>query len=186
MRGPAFTCTISRRGPPRARSTRRHLPALTTFPTGTRRRTVAGAVVGRRPMATRAFAATFLIASAVVAWLTITIPLAARALQLGIAVSVAYVAWLAWHGSRVLRRVLADARSGAGEPTGLAADLPFVSLIVPARNEARVIDDTVRAVAALRYHRGASPAYEALVVDDGSDDGTGDAARAAAIGAPIR
>ncbi len=105
-------------------------------------------------MATRAFAAAFLISSAVVAWLTITIPLAARALQLGIAVSVAYVAWLAWHGSRVLRRVLADARSGAGEPTGLAVDLPFVSLIVPARNEASVIDDTVRAVAALRYHRG--------------------------------
>lgn len=136
-------------------------------------------------MATRAFAAAFLIASAAVAWLTITIPLAARALQLGIAVSVAYVAWLAWHGSRVLRRVLADARSGAGEPTGMAVDLPFVSLIVPARNEASVIDDTVRAVAALRYHRGAAPGYEALVVDDGSDDGTGDSARAAAIGAPI-
>ena len=136
-------------------------------------------------MATRAFAAAFLIASAVVAWLTITIPLAARALQLGIAVSVAYVAWLAWHGSRVLRRVVADARSGAGEPTGLAGDLPFVSLIVPARNEASVIDDTVRAVAALRYHRGAAPGYEALVVDDGSDDGTGQAARAAAMGTPI-
>ena len=136
-------------------------------------------------MATRGFAAAFLLVSALVAWLTISIPLAARALQLGIGVSVAYVAWLAWHGSRVLRRVLADGRSGAGEPTGLAGDLPFVSLVVPARNEASVIDDTVRAVAALRYHRGASPAYEALVVDDGSDDGTGDAARAAATGAPI-
>ncbi len=136
-------------------------------------------------MATRAFAAAFLIASALVAWLTITIPLAARALQLGIGVSVAYVAWLAWHGSRVLRHVLDDARSGAGEPTGLAGDLPFVSIVVPARNEASVIDDTVRAVAALRYHRGGTPAYEALVVDDGSDDGTGDAARGAVAGAPI-
>jgi 1,2-diacylglycerol 3-beta-glucosyltransferase len=136
-------------------------------------------------MATRAFAAAFLLASALVAWITISVPLAARALQLGIGVSVAYVAWLAWHGSRALRRALADARSGGSEPTGLAGDLPFVSLVVPARNEASVIDDTVRAVAALRYHRRGSPAYEALVVDDGSDDGTGDAARAAAGEAPI-
>jgi 1,2-diacylglycerol 3-beta-glucosyltransferase len=136
-------------------------------------------------MATRAFATAFLLASAVVAWLAISIPLAARALQLGIGASIVYVAWLAWHGSRVLRRSLAAARSGAGEPTGLAGDLPFVSLVVPARNEASVIDDTVRALAAMRYHRGALPAYEALVVDDGSTDGTGDAARAAAEGAPI-
>jgi len=136
-------------------------------------------------MATRISAAAFLLASALVAWLTITIPIAARALQLGIGVSVAYVAWLAWHGSRVLRRVLDDARSGVGEPTGLANDLPFVSIVVPARNEASVIDDTVRAVAALRYHRSGAPAYEAVVVDDGSDDGTGDAARAAVGDAPI-
>ncbi len=136
-------------------------------------------------MATRISAAAFLLASALVAWLTITIPIAARALQLGIGVSVAYVAWLAWHGSRVVRRVLDDARSGAGEPTGLANDLPFVSIVVPARNEASVIDDTVRAVAALRYHRSGAPAYEAVVVDDGSDDGTGDAARAAVGDAPI-
>ncbi len=137
-------------------------------------------------MAIRASALAFLLASGVVAWLTITIPIAARALQLGVAASVAYVAWLAWHGSRVLRRALADARSGAGEPTGMARDLPFVSFIVPARNEASVIHDTVRALAALRYHNGASPAYEGLVVDDGSDDGTGDAARAAVGAAPIR
>jgi len=136
-------------------------------------------------MATRAFAAAFLLASGIVAWLTIGIPLAARALQLGIGVSIAYVAWLAWHGSRVLRRALADAEGGAGVPTGHAGDLPFVSLIVPARNEAKVIGDTVRAVAELRYHRGGRPAYEALVVDDGSDDGTGDVARAAVFGAPI-
>ena len=136
-------------------------------------------------MATRFSAAAFLFASALVAWLTITVPIAARALQLGIGVSVAYVAWLAWHGSRVLRRAFDDARSSAGEPTGLAGDLPFVSIVVPARNEAGVIDDTVRAVAGLRYHRGGVPAYEAFVVDDGSADGTGDAARAAVGDAPI-
>ena len=130
-------------------------------------------------MATRLFAGAFLAASAIVAWMTITIPLAARALQLGIALSMAYVAWLAWRGSRVLRAALDDARSATKEPTGLANDLPFVSLIVPARNEERVIGDTVRSLSALRYHRSGIPAYEILVIDDGSTDGTGDAARAA-------
>jgi 1,2-diacylglycerol 3-beta-glucosyltransferase len=138
-------------------------------------------------MAPRLFAGAFLLASCIVAWVTITIPVAARTLQLGIAVSMAYVAWLAWRGSRVLRRALVDARSGAGEPTGLANDLPFVSLIVPARNEAAVIDDTVRSLCALRYHRAGAPAYEVVVVDDGSSDETGEAARsAAAPGAPVQ
>ncbi|MDQ4035588.1 MAG: glycosyltransferase family 2 protein [Chloroflexota bacterium] len=138
-------------------------------------------------MASRLFAAAFLVASGVVAWVTITVPLAARLLQLGIAVSMGYVAWLAWHGSRVLRRARSEARSGAGEPTGLATDLPFVSLIVPARNEESVIDDTVRSLTALRYHRAGVPAFEVVVVDDGSSDATGAAARAAAAGdAPLQ
>jgi 1,2-diacylglycerol 3-beta-glucosyltransferase len=137
-------------------------------------------------MPTRVTAAAILAASAAVAWLTITVPLAARALQLGIAVSMAYVAWLAWRGSRVLRRALADARSGAGEPTGLARDLPFVSIVVPARDEAAVIDDTVRSLRDLRYHRDGAPAFEVLVVDDGSSDGTGDAARMTGAGGAIQ
>ncbi|MGH2418564.1 MAG: glycosyltransferase [Candidatus Limnocylindria bacterium] len=136
-------------------------------------------------MATRASALAFLFASAVVAWLTISIPIVARALQVGIAASMAYVAWLAWHGSRVMRRSLADARSGAGEPTGIARELPFVSLVVAARNEASVVDETVRALAALRYHVGTEPSFEALVVDDGSSDGTGEAARSSAGDGPI-
>jgi 1,2-diacylglycerol 3-beta-glucosyltransferase len=144
-----------------------------------------GVGAGRRPMATRAVAAALLGASALIAWVTISAPVAARALQLAIIASIAYVAWLAWHGSRVMRRCLAEARSGAGEPTGLAVDLPFVSLVIPARNEAAVIGDTVRSVAALRYHRGATPAYEVVVVDDGSSDGTDAAVRAAAAGLPI-
>ena len=136
-------------------------------------------------MATRLFAAAFLVASVAVAWVTITIPVAARALQLAIALSMGYVAWLAWRGSRVLRRVIDDDRR-RGNPTGLADELPFVSLIVPARNEATVIDGTVRSLAGLRYHRGGSPAFEVLVVDDGSADATGEAARTAATDAPIR
>ena len=138
-------------------------------------------------MAARASAAAILLVSAAVAWLAITVPLVARALQLSIAVSIAYVAWLAWHGWRVMRRAVAEARSGAGEPTGLAADLPFVSIVMPARNEVTVIGASVAAVRALEY-AGADgqPAFELLVVDDGSGDGTGDVARAVDGRAPMR
>jgi 1,2-diacylglycerol 3-beta-glucosyltransferase len=136
-------------------------------------------------MATRAAAAAFLVASAVVAWLTITIPLAARVLQVGIGLSIAYVAWLAWHGSRVLRRTRAEARSGASEPTGLAGGRPRVSLVVPARNEEAVIGETVEALGAMRYHDRDEPRFDVLVIDDASDDGTAHAARGAAGAAPI-
>jgi len=135
-------------------------------------------------MATRLAAAAFLVVSAAVAWLTISVPFAARLLQLVVIVSIGYVAWLAWHGWRVMRRAFADGRSGAAEPTGLARGVPFVSLVVPARNEAAVIGGTVASVARLRYHAGGRPAYELLVVDDGSADETGASARAAAAEAP--
>ena len=129
-------------------------------------------------MAARVTAAAIILVSGIVAWLAITLPLAARTLQGSIAISMAYVAWLAWRGGRVMRRAMADARSGAGEPTGLARGLPFVSLVIPARNEAAVISRSVRAVRALQY-AGADgrPAFDLVVVDDGSDDATGDLAR---------
>ncbi len=133
-------------------------------------------------MRTRFAAAAFLLASILVAWITITNTFAARTLQLAIAVSMGYVAWLAWRGSRVMGRALRDARTGAGEATGLAGSGPRVSLIVPARNEESVIDDTVRSLGELRYHRDGSAAFEVIVIDDGSSDATGDAARAAARG----
>jgi len=136
-------------------------------------------------MATRVAAATFLVVSALVAWLTITVPVAARVLQVLVVVSIGYVAWLSWHGARTMRDALANARSGAAEPTGRAADLPFVSLVVPARDEVGVVAGTVDGLGALRYHAAdGSPRYEVLVVDDGSNDGTGDRARAAADGMP--
>lgn len=51
---------------------------------------------------------------------------------------------------------------------------PLVSVIVPARNEARNIDRCVRSLLATRY-----PAVEVIVVDDHSTDATSDLARAA-------
>jgi 1,2-diacylglycerol 3-beta-glucosyltransferase len=138
-------------------------------------------------MRARATAAGVLVVSGGLAWLAITVPLVARLLQVAIAVSMAYVAWLAWHGWRVMRRAIRDARSGAGEPTGRADGLPFVSLVLPARNEASVIAAAVRALGALAYRRGdGQPAYEVVVLDDGSTDGTGDVARASAGAAGIR
>lgn len=129
-------------------------------------------------MAARLSAAAILLVSGMVAWLAITVPLAARALQVSIAVSMAYVAWLAWHGWRVMRGASADARSSAGEPTGLARELPFVSLVMPARNEATVIGPSVAAARGLAYAGpDGEPAFELVVVDDGSADGTGDVAR---------
>ena len=55
------------------------------------------------------------------------------------------------------------------------ADPPLVSVIVPARNEAKNIERCVRSVLASRY-----PKLEVIVVDDHSTDGTADVVRAAA------
>ena len=52
---------------------------------------------------------------------------------------------------------------------------PLVSIVIPARDEARVIGATVRALLASTY-----PHFELIVVDDRSTDGTGDAVRAIA------
>ena len=135
-------------------------------------------------MATRAIAAAVLLASALVAWLTITSTPAARALQASIILSILYVGYLAWRGAAVMRRAVSASRSGAGEPTGLAGDLPFVSLVLPARDEESVIGTTVRSLRAINYADAAGrPAYDVLVVDDGSTDATGERAREAAAGA---
>jgi 1,2-diacylglycerol 3-beta-glucosyltransferase len=137
-------------------------------------------------MASRLAAAGVLLISIAVAWLAVVSPLAARLLQGIIAVSVGYVAYLAWHGWREMRAALRHGRSGAGIPTGDASDLPFVSFVVPALNEAPVIAAVTRSLAAQRYHAGGEPRFEVIVVDDGSTDGTGDRARGAAAEAPGR
>ncbi len=145
-----------------------------------RPRTAVAAATDVPTMATRLSAASFLAVSALVAWVTITVPLAARLLQLSILLSMLYVAYLAWRGARVMRSALAWGRSGAAEPTGLAGDLPFVSVVVAARNEATVIGPTVAALASQAYARDGEPHFEVLVVDDASTDATHQVARAAA------
>jgi 1,2-diacylglycerol 3-beta-glucosyltransferase len=121
-------------------------------------------------MTTRLLAALILVGSALVAWLAITFALVARTLQAVIAISMVYVAYLALRGYRAMR----DAHA-------LAADdgeaLPWVTLLVAARNEAPVIATTVSALTSQDYG-GAEPRFDVLVVDDGSVDGTGDLARA--------
>ena len=125
-------------------------------------------------MTTRILAAVILVASAVIAWLAITFALVARTLQAVIAISLVYVAYLALRGYQAMR----DARAApAGNETG---ERPWVTLLVAARNEAPVIGGTVSALAGQDYSADGKPRFDVLVVDDGSADGTGDLARAAA------
>ena len=131
-------------------------------------------------MATRVTAATVLVVTALVAWATITFPLAARALQISVVASMLYVAYLAWRGSRAMRQAL-----DAGLATGPTAPGPFVSLVLPARNEASVIAAAIGALRAQRYEASdGSPNFELLAVDDASTDATEEVARQAAAGSP--
>ncbi|MDR7588143.1 MAG: glycosyltransferase family 2 protein, partial [Armatimonadota bacterium] len=51
--------------------------------------------------------------------------------------------------------------------------LPFVSIVVPAKNEEAVIEGTVRSLCALDYAEGGRRRFEVIVVDDQSTDRTG-------------
>lgn len=124
-------------------------------------------------MATRLVAVGILVASALIAWVAISFPPAARALQLGIVASVVYVGYLAWRGWRTMRAALARPAAAAGR------DELTVGVIVPARDEAASIGSVVRDLLAQTHAQ-----LEIVVVDDASIDGTGDAARSAAGGEP--
>ena len=135
-------------------------------------------------MATRLLASGLLAASVLLAWLTINVALAARLLQAGIALSVVYVAYLAWRGHRAIR-VAMGAASATAENADVAGDRaprPFVSIVVPARDEEAVIGAVVADLARQRYTAGGAPQFEVIVVDDGSTDRTATAAQSAGPG----
>lgn len=139
-------------------------------PPGPRRR---HGPLGPAPMRTRLFAALGLLLSGALAWLAVVAVAAARGLQALILVSIGYVTYLGWRGYRVIRAARATA-AGAEPP------LPWVTVIVPARDEGPVIGDVVADVAAQDYADERGARFDLLVIDDGSSDDTGAVATAAA------
>ena len=81
--------------------------------------------------------------------------------------------WMLWRA----RWGGGGSRSLDDEPADPPADAPAVSVVVPARNEARNIERCARSVLASHY-----PRLELVIVDDRSEDGTGDIARVLARG----
>ncbi|MET1064294.1 MAG: glycosyltransferase family 2 protein [Arthrobacter sp.] len=71
------------------------------------------------------------------------------------------------------------ARRRRREVPTLRDEWPAVSIIVPAYNEATVIENCVRSIQLTRYDR-----YEVILVDDGSVDNTAELMRALAAGDP--
>ena len=65
------------------------------------------------------------------------------------------------------------------EPNSPPQPTPLVSILIPMRNEARHIGETVRSLLAQTY-----PCFEVILVDDQSEDGSAQAAKAAAPGDP--
>lgn len=67
-----------------------------------------------------------------------------------------------------MRALNVAARSGERvEPREPREDMPFLSIVVPARNEERQIEDCLRSLLAQRY-----PRFEVIAVDDRSEDRT--------------
>ncbi|MCS7236337.1 MAG: glycosyltransferase family 2 protein [Armatimonadota bacterium] len=73
-------------------------------------------------------------------------------------------------------------RSAPVEPR----QLPFVSVLVPARDEVSVIQETLRCLGQLRYHDARGPRFEVVVLDDRSRDGTGSRAAQVELAVPLR
>ena len=90
---------------------------------------------------------------------------------------IASVSLLAWLHLLLLRGGFWKANRRLGRPGPLSADqAPAVVAVVPARDEAETVGETIRALLAQDY----AGALQVVLVDDGSEDGTAEVARAAA------
>jgi len=136
------------------------------------------------PMRSRLTSGGVLLLCVAMAGITTMSLIAARIVQMGSLLLACYVAFFAWRGAETMRRA-----RGRGTSSGVKAPrLPFVTVVVPARDEAPVIEAVVRDLASQVYEFGNAPHFEVLVVDDGSSDRTGSVARevAAEFGGHVR
>ncbi|HET6745242.1 MAG TPA: glycosyltransferase family 2 protein [Candidatus Limnocylindria bacterium] len=131
-------------------------------------------------MRSRLLAGGLLLASALIAWLAISFTLIARILQAAIGLSLLYVGYLAWRGWQVMRKAI---RTPALPADG---DVPWITVVVPASNEAGVIGALVADLVGQDYRSIDGPRFDVLVVDDGSSDGTASVAETAAAGSAAR
>jgi chlorobactene glucosyltransferase len=82
-------------------------------------------------------------------------------------------AWLiGWLMLRLLRQFRVHRAASLGDPADVPSSLPSVAIIVPARDEIANIETCLTGLAA---QRGITSCLSIVVVDDGSQDGTGQA-----------
>jgi 1,2-diacylglycerol 3-beta-glucosyltransferase len=92
-----------------------------------------------------------------------------KPLMVGLAILGVYSAYLALSAAR-RRTFIAPAEVAVPH---LAIDRrPFISLLVPAKNEEKVIADTIASLLALDYAGPEGPHFEIIAIDDASTDGT--------------
>lgn len=101
-----------------------------------------------------------------------------------VALQAVFLVYSAYGAAMQLLGLCARARR---RPPPVAGRLPFVSVLVPARDEAAVIHDTLRSIGQLCYPDGQGrPHFEVVVLDDRSRDGTGQRAARADLPVPVR